>query len=178
PLVAVYSGTFLVATKRLSDWPKRTGSGVPGLSLGAAVAFVDIWGGVVVAAALLAGLGALLLLRKPHGGTNDIPDRRAPSGRLPDGADRSWRSEIAAKRYGMARPPGRLGRPARRSRPLADRGGEFPPPGPRALPPPAPCVHRSGHQGPGQHVGRALWHRCLRAGPGAAVRLLARAAGG
>ena len=78
PLVAVYSGTFLVAIKRLSDWPKRTGSGVPGLSLGAAVAFVDIWGGVVVAAALLAGLGALLLLRKPHGGTNDIPDRRAP----------------------------------------------------------------------------------------------------
>ncbi len=98
PLVAVYSGTFLVAIKRLSDWPKRTGSGVPGLSLGAAVAFVDMWGGVVVAAALLAGLGALLLLRKPHGGTNDIPDRGAPSGRLPDGADRSWRSEIAAKR--------------------------------------------------------------------------------
>jgi hypothetical protein len=98
PLVAVYSGTLLVAVKRLSDWPKRTMHGVPGLDVGAAVAFVDVWGGVIVAAALLAGLAALLLLRKPHGQTDDIPDRTSQAGRPLDGADPQWCSTIASKR--------------------------------------------------------------------------------
>jgi hypothetical protein len=98
PLVAVYSGTLLVAVKRLSDWPKRTMHGVPGLDVGAAVAFVDVWGGVIVAGAVLAGLAALLLLRKPHGQTDDIPDRTSQAGRPLDGADPQSCSTIASKR--------------------------------------------------------------------------------
>jgi len=98
PFVAVYSGTLLVAVKRLSDWPKRTMHGVPGLDVGGAVAFVDVWGGVIVAAALLAGVAALLLLRKPHGQTNDIPNRTSQAGRPLDGADPLWRATIASKR--------------------------------------------------------------------------------
>ena len=104
PLVAVYSGTLLVAVKRLSDWPKRTMPavhgvpGVPRLDVGSAVAFVDVWGGVIVAAAVLAGVGALLLLRKPHGQTDDIPDRTSQPGRPLDGADPQWCSTIASRR--------------------------------------------------------------------------------
>ncbi|HWD72020.1 MAG TPA: hypothetical protein VG779_05775 [Actinomycetota bacterium] len=99
PLVAVYSGTLLVVVKRLSDWPKRTMQGVPGLDVGGAVAFVDVWGGVIIAAALLVGVAALLLLRrKPHGQTDDIPDRTSQAGRPLDGADPIWCSTIASKR--------------------------------------------------------------------------------
>ena len=59
--------------------------GVPGLDVGAAVAFVDVWGGVIVAAAVLAGLAALLLRRKPHGQTDDIPDRMLKIARCESG---------------------------------------------------------------------------------------------
>jgi hypothetical protein len=98
PLVAVYSGTLLVVVKRLSDWPKRTMHGVPGLDVGGAVAFVDVWGGVIIAAVLLAGVAALLLARKPHGQTDDVPDRTSQAGRPLDGADPLWCARIASKR--------------------------------------------------------------------------------
>jgi hypothetical protein len=96
-VTAVFSGTALVAAKRLGHWPERPG--LHDLKLGVVASLVDFWGGALVVAAVAAVLlVAWLQARAPHGSTDGVPDRTAGAGCPLDGADPGWRRAIQSKR--------------------------------------------------------------------------------
>ncbi|HWD07620.1 MAG TPA: hypothetical protein VHA57_00860, partial [Actinomycetota bacterium] len=95
-VIAFDSGLFLFAVQRLNAWPSRPAS-VPAITAGNAVSLTDVWGAVLIGAAVAALLlaGWIALHRRT---ASELPAGQSPPGWPLDGVDPGMRGSVSFAR--------------------------------------------------------------------------------